>query len=359
MKDLELPISTAFDPVPEPMAYLSENCIAYCNPAFVRLLPELSEGSRLPDEWQALTDSAAALLRWAGRDWTALTWPYQGGILLRLTPAEEQPLLPNRRLPLLSQKLRAPLAGLMSAGETLERIITPFQKKEANKSLSRLNKANLRLLRLGRTLELAALSEGETPYDFTPQAVELGGLCGDAVRQLDAPVSAAGCQLTFQDWDETLYARCDDDLVLILLYHLVSNSLRAAGKGGHLELRLERRGKRAYLSVLDDGPGMTPDQLSDAFAPDRGGDTLQDAMQGLGLGLTVCRNIARLHEGMLLLSNRPEQGLCATFSLPLCRPESAPEIRSPRTIDSTNGIPLVLRELSDVLPEECFAPEDL
>ena len=172
-------------------------------------------------------------------------------------------------------------------------------------------------------------------------------------------MEAAGCSLVFTDWKESLCTQCDDDLVLILIYHLVSNALRAAGKGGHLELRLERRGRRAFISLLDDGPGMTAEQLADAFAPDRGGDTLAEARQGLGLGLTVCRNIARLHEGALLLANREERGLCATFSVPLCRPSSAPQINSPRRINSTNGVPLVLRELSDVLPERCFSPKDL
>lgn len=359
MRDLELPIGTAFDPVPEPMAYLSENCITYCNPAFSRAFPGLGPGSSLPEDWQELTGSAAALLRGNGRDWTALTWPFQGGILLRLTPVESQPLLPNHRLGLLSQKLRDPISGLMSAGESLDRLITPFQEAEARQSLSRLNKANLRLLRLGRNLELAALPEGKLPYDFAPQPVDLNGLCRKAARQLEMPVEAAGCSLVFTDWKESLCTQCDDDLVLILIYHLVSNALRAAGKGGHLELRLERRGRRAFISLLDDGPGMTAEQLADAFAPDRGGDTLAEARQGLGLGLTVCRNIARLHEGALLLANREERGLCATFSVPLCRPSSAPQINSPRRINSTNGVPLVLRELSDVLPERCFSPKDL
>ena len=102
MRDLELPIGTAFDPVPEPMAYLSENCITYCNPAFSRAFPGLGPGSSLPEDWQELTGSAAGLLHRDGRDWTALTWPFQGGILLRLAPVEEQPLLPNHRLGLLS-----------------------------------------------------------------------------------------------------------------------------------------------------------------------------------------------------------------------------------------------------------------
>ncbi len=79
------------------MAYLSENCITYCNPAFSRAFPGLGPGSSLPEDWQELTGSAAGLLHRDGRDWTALTWPFQGGILLRLAPVEEQPLLPNHR----------------------------------------------------------------------------------------------------------------------------------------------------------------------------------------------------------------------------------------------------------------------
>lgn len=361
MSDLELPIGAAFDPVPEPVLYLKDHLIVYCNPASRRQLPNWTEGSSVPEELAELGCPAAGTLSMDGRNWLALTWAWEAGVMLRLEPEKDDVLLPNRRLPLLSQKLRVPVASLMSAGEVLEDVFTPMQMEKAEIYLARLNKAELRLLRLVRSLELAALPDGKPPYDFHPQLVDLNGLCHEAQRQLSAPMAELGCVLDLQECPRNLYAVCDDDLVLTLIYHLVSNALRAMGHGGHIVLRVENRGSTAVIAVIDDGPGMSPEQFARAFAPAQGGDTIQEAMQGLGLGLTVCRKIARLHSGTLLLANRPERGVRAAFSLPRCQPGPVLECRTPlpRRVDSTNGVPLVLRELSDVLPERCFQSVDM
>lgn len=361
MPDLNLPIGAAFDMVPEPVVYLKDNCIIYSNPAFRSAIPLPEGSSALPEAWAeaASAPGSAGELDWEGQRWSVLSWSWGGGVLLRLSRVEDTALLPNRRLPLLTQRMRLPLSSLTLAEEALERAITPFQEKETESSFSQLNKARLRLIRLTRTLELAALPEGEAPFDFDPQIVDLNGLCHTAQRELEGLLRFTGCTLTLHDWEGSLYAKCDDQLVLILIYHLISNAMRAAGQQGNLELRLERRGNMAHISVSDDGPGMTPKQLSAAFAPQQGGDSLEDAMQGLGLGLTACSRIARLHKGTLLLSNRQPSGLRATFSLPLCQPGQSSELHSPRHVDSSNGVPLVLRELSDVLPERCFSSKDL
>jgi signal transduction histidine kinase len=361
MPELSLPIGAAFDMVPEPVAYVIDNRILYCNPAFRSAFPAVTQLSALPEPWTeaAASPAGAGALSWEGQFWRLLSWRWGEGVFLRLSRGEDDALLPNRRLPLLAQRMRLPLSSLTLAEEALERAITPFQEKDTQRSFSRMNKARLRLIRLTRTLELAALRDGEAPFDFTPQTVDLNGLCHTAQRELEGLLEYTGCKLTFYDWESSLYASCDDQLVLVLIYHLVSNALKAAGQEGQLELRLERRGGMAHISVSDDGPGMTPAQLSGAFAPQQGDGTLEDAMQGLGLGLTACSRIARLHGGTLLLSNRTPSGLRATFSLPLCQPGQVSELHSGRQADSSNGVPLVLRELSDVLPEGCFSSKDL
>jgi len=70
------------------------------------------------------------------------------------------------------------------------------------------------------------------------------------------------------------------------------------------------------VRVLDEGPGIAPQELENVFEPfyrleaSRSRET-----GGTGLGLAIARDIARLHGGDIRLANRPEGGLEAVLTL--------------------------------------------
>ncbi|MGM9538809.1 MAG: sensor histidine kinase [Candidatus Onthomonas sp.] len=360
MSELYLPVGISFDGFPEPILLLKGGVVCYQNPAAEAQLPGLTSGEPAPEVLSSLPENGSALLCWAEAQWQAACWPWQEHILVRLTPCSETEILPNHRIPVLTQKLRGPLASLRSAEELLDDLLTPEQRPDGDRYLARANKAQLRLLRLIRSLELASLAPGEEPYDFHPETLDLKGLLHEAYRQTASLAEAAGCTLLLEEIPGNFYVRCDDELMLTQIYHLVSNAIRAMSPGGGaILLRLERTRQSALVSVEDSGPGLTPLELAQLFDPAQGGDTLRTAGAGLGLGITVCRRIAQLHGGSILFANRKAQGVRATISIPLCQPSGGLELRTGRLADSSNGFPLVLRELSDVLPEQCFLPEDM
>ena len=101
------------------------------------------------------------------------------------------------------------------------------------------------------------------------------------------------------------------------------------------------------LTVCDDGPGLTEEELAEAFVPRRE-DTLTGAPDA-GLGLTIAQGLARLHGGVLVLRNG-ESGetsmhlqLPLTGKLPLC--DAHPIAAGPE---------LILTELSELLPSEMY-----
>ena len=360
MSELYLPVDISFDGFPEPILLLQGGIVCYRNPAAEAQLPGLVCGGPAPESLAGLPENGSALLCWGDAQWQAACWPWEGRTLVRLTRCAETDILPNHRIPVLTQKLRGPLASLRSAEELLEELLTPEQRSDGDRYLSRATKAQLRLLRMIRSLELASLAPGEEPYDFHPETLDLKGLLHEAYRQTTDLAEAAGCPLRLQEIPGNFFARCDDELMLTQVYHLVSNAIRASGPaGGEILLRLERTRQSALISVEDSGPGLTPLELTQLFDPTQGGDTLRTVGSGLGLGITVCRRIAQLHGGSILFTNRKPQGVRATISIPLCQQSGALELRTARWADSSNGFPLVLRELSDVLPERCFLPEDV
>ena len=97
--------------------------------------------------------------------------------------------------------------------------------------------------------------------------------------------------------------------------NLVSNALRY---GGTAEVRLEREGSEAVISVEDDGPGIPEDRIAAMLEPFARGEASRNrATGGAGLGLTIARAVAEQHGGRLVLANRQQGGLRAELRLPL------------------------------------------
>ena len=99
------------------------------------------------------------------------------------------------------------------------------------------------------------------------------------------------------------------------LRNLAENAVRY---GARARLSVERRPGGAAIVVDDDGHGLPPDRIEDAFKPfvrleeSRGVET-----GGLGLGLAIARSIVQAHGGTLTLTNRPGGALRAEIALPL------------------------------------------
>ncbi|MCT4654685.1 MAG: ATP-binding protein [Cohaesibacter sp.] len=98
------------------------------------------------------------------------------------------------------------------------------------------------------------------------------------------------------------------------IVNLTENAVRYAGSA---YLQLEESPTQLIISVLDNGPGIPPEQMEQVFSPFfrvEGSRNMETG--GVGLGLSITRTIIRSHGGDILLSNRKEGGLAATITLP-------------------------------------------
>lgn len=98
------------------------------------------------------------------------------------------------------------------------------------------------------------------------------------------------------------------------LQNLVDNAIKY-GHGAHI--RIEDSPNRLCIHVEDNGPGIAPTELSLVTEPYyRVGAARSLEVSGVGLGLSIARDIALLHGGELHLANRAQGGLAATLLLP-------------------------------------------
>jgi signal transduction histidine kinase len=84
----------------------------------------------------------------------------------------------------------------------------------------------------------------------------------------------------------------DEDMLAVLLRNLVDNAIRYTPAGGHIDVGLQRQGKRVHLTVSDDGPGIPEADRQRVF--ERFVRLPQHVQPGTGLGLAICRRIAEL-----------------------------------------------------------------
>ncbi len=112
---------------------------------------------------------------------------------------------------------------------------------------------------------------------------------------------------------DTLLVEVDPAAIQRVLTNLVDNAVKY---GGQARVRLDCSGEEAVVEVADAGPGLGSAELARVFEPFyRSGPARTLNGEGVGLGLSIARSIARAHGGEVTL--RPaETGLRAELRLP-------------------------------------------
>jgi CheY-like chemotaxis protein len=132
--------------------------------------------------------------------------------------------------------------------------------------------------------------------------------------------------------DESLWVRGDPVRLEQILTNLLQNAAKYTPPGGRIGVSLARAGEDAELRVTDTGIGIRPEMLPRIFDMFQQGDRLQGKLiEGLGIGLTLVRNLVELHGGTIeAKSEGLGRGSEFVIRLPLTAPGSAVKPPVPR-----------------------------
>jgi two-component system osmolarity sensor histidine kinase EnvZ len=144
-----------------------------------------------------------------------------------------------------------------------------------------------------------------------PSEVDIVAAVGDVV----AGARRDGARIGFAATDQQLVVPLRRDAFRRALTNIVANAQRHAGR---IDVMLNRRRGRVEIMVDDDGPGVPPDMREDVFKPFFRLDPSRNVETGgVGLGLTIARDILRSHGGDLTLGDSPLGGLRAMLVVPV------------------------------------------
>ncbi len=154
------------------------------------------------------------------------------------------------------------------------------------------------------------------------------------------------------NFGENICAPIDANMASTLLLNLVSNCLVHAVGCDKISINLSETADMVLLSVSNNGSGIPSEELPCVFDRYKHNFGALQMSKGAGLGLTVARGAAELHNGTLLIESRPSLGTCVRVSF--SKKDSGKVcVHAPRD-DYEGQMRHVLMNLADCLPQECF-----
>jgi two-component system, NtrC family, sensor histidine kinase HydH len=145
---------------------------------------------------------------------------------------------------------------------------------------------------------------------ITPLVTELGPFLEDCIAALRPAGAARGVRLRLATQD-SMTVRLDPERMRQVVTNLLRNAIQASPEGGTVSLFWDRRDGGIEISVEDMGPGIPQADLDRIFEPFYTRKT-----EGVGLGLSLARQIVAAHGGTLRAENRPGGGARFTIALP-------------------------------------------
>jgi len=119
-------------------------------------------------------------------------------------------------------------------------------------------------------------------------------------------------------------AMADEKRVVQILFNLLHNALKFTDEGT-INVSAEVQNERVVIRVADTGPGMDEDTQQRIFNPYEQGNNAGGESGGIGLGLSICKQLVELHGGELTVKSAPGEGSVFSFTLPQADPLSLME----------------------------------
>ncbi|MGI5860834.1 MAG: ATP-binding protein [Myxococcales bacterium] len=238
-----------------------------------------------------------------------------------------------------SHELKTPLAAMQETNQLLvEELAGPLTPKQRRLLQLNLDAGRRLSTMLSRLLDLSRLEAGAVCYDVRP--LDLTTLVSTAVQELEARMGEKQLELDLSLPSGPVMVDGDRDWLMQVLVNLLENAIKFSPAGRRVQLELavcgsgearleaadehgsEPGGRRALITVADEGPGVPPEARERIFQRFYQVDRSRRAGGGVGLGLAICRDIVAAHGGAIWMENREAGGSLFSVALPLAATEA-------------------------------------
>lgn len=222
---------------------------------------------------------------------------------------------------IIGHDLRTPLNGLLGYAEILSEEIHELSKEETAEfanSIAEIARSTTGLL--NNLLEWARIQNGKIA--FKPENIFVNPIINKVFRLLNVSASKKEIHL-INNIDSTLEVCADENMLYSILLNLVNNAIKFTNKGGHVKLTHKILEDSIDFYVTDNGIGISDENIQKLHDVSINFSTTGTAKEkGTGLGLTLCREFIKRHNGQLKIKSAVGEGTTFSFTiskkLPIC-----------------------------------------
>ncbi|HEV7666782.1 MAG TPA: GAF domain-containing protein [Chloroflexota bacterium] len=212
-------------------------------------------------------------------------------------------------LSIASHELRTPVTAISGIAQLLQRSRSRglLDDERLDRALVQITQGSARLAALTEDLlDVSRLQTGH--FDLRPVAMDVQLFLTDVIERTSAHLGGDGqhridlVSSVGQGQVEADPARLEQ-----VIANLLSNAIKYSPEGGSITVGLTNDGGGVRVDVTDEGIGVPADSVETIFQPfGRGPNAAARQIQGLGLGLYICREIVRRHSGRIWAESRGE-----------------------------------------------------
>ncbi|WLI90889.1 ATP-binding protein [Massilia sp. R2A-15] len=261
--------------------------------------------------------------------------------------AEQALLVADRRkdefLATLAHELRNPLAPIRTGLDILRLRSGDAQATQrATDIMERQLRQMVRLV--DDLLDVSRINTGK--FAIKMGRVELKAVVNDALEVVRSYIELHGHELVIDLPDRPVFLNGDATRLAQILSNLLNNAAKYTNRGGRVSLSARVEDKNLIVTVADNGIGIAPDMLNSVFEMFVQVDsTLERTNAGLGVGLSLARRLAELHNGTIeVRSGGIGRGSEFTVRLPIVVEPELPTKTTPAAFISAETYRILLAD---------------
>lgn len=249
-----------------------------------------------------------------------------------------------RAFALAAQYIREPLSNALSCTSSI-------LSSNSHEDADQIKMLNRNLYRIHRTLcNMSDAAKYDMPRVTKAETRDIVSIIEEVLAKASVLLENSGHRLEFTGLQQSVNCLVDAEKITRAILNLISNAAKYAPKGSTIRVEFRRRNNKIYISVENDTDKSNGDIRGNLFNRFLRDPNIESGLNGIGLGMTIVRNAAMSHGGVLLLEEEKGQWVRVSFSITT---QKAPDgmIHSPvlLPVDYTGGYDHALIELSDIL----------
>jgi len=230
--------------------------------------------------------------------------------------AEAQNAGKSRFLANMSHELRTPLNAVIGFSDIMrQRLFGPVPDRYADYAQS-IHAAGGHLLDLiNDVLDVSRIEAAR--YDLSIERFDMREVVSAAIALVRVQADDKGVDLAAVLPPDALTVAADRRALKQITLNLLSNAVKFTPSGGAVTVSVEALGADLELTVADTGVGVAPEDLARIGRPFEQAGGAEQRAQGTGLGLSLVRSLAELHQGAMSIDSTPGEGTAVTIRLPV------------------------------------------